>query len=100
MTRVRSELVRVATVTDFRARLNAYIAQCEAEGPIVITRNGKAAVVLIAPEDNEDLERIIVGRSPRLRAVLAKSRRSLRAGKGLPHAAFWRAVRTRGRKAK
>ena len=87
-------------MADVKARLNAYIAQCEAEGPIVITRNGKAVVVLIAPEDSEDLERIIVGRSPRLRAVLAKSWRSLKAGKGLPHGAFWRAVAARGHKAK
>ena len=87
--------MKIAPVADVKARLSAYIAQCEAEGPIVITRNGKAVVVLIAPEDNEDLERIIVGRSPRLRAVLAKSRRSLKAGKGLSHDAFWRTVAAR-----
>jgi prevent-host-death family protein len=92
--------MKIAPVADVKSRLSAYIAQCEAEGPIVITRNGKAVVVLIAPEDNEDLERIIVGRSPRLRAVLAKSRRSLKAGKGLSHDAFWRAVGARRGKAK
>ena len=92
--------MRIVPVADVKSRLSAYIAQCEAEGPIVITRNGKAVVVLIAPEDNEDLERIIVSRSPRLRAVLAKSRQSLKAGKGLPHGAFWRAVRVRRGKTK
>jgi prevent-host-death family protein len=89
-----------APLTKVKSKLSAYIAQCEAEGAIVITRNGKAVAVLIAPEDNEDLERIIVGRSPRLRAVLAKSKRSLKAGKGLSHDAFWRAVRARRAKAK
>jgi prevent-host-death family protein len=98
--KVRSELVRTAPLADVKSRLSAYIAQCEAEGPIVVTRNGKAVVVLIAPENSEYLERIIVGRSPRLRAVLAKSRRSLKAGKGLPHGAFWRAVKARRGKAK
>ena len=92
--------MKIAPLAEVKAKLSAYIAQCEAEGPIVITRNGKAVAVLIAPEDNEDLERIIVGRSPRLRAVLAKSRRSLKAGKGLSHDTFWRAVAARGRKAK
>jgi len=90
--------MKIAPVADVKSRLSAYIAQCEANGPIVITRNGKVAVVMIAPEDSEDLERIIVGRSPRLRAMLAKSRRSLAAGKGLPHGAFWRAVRARCQK--
>jgi prevent-host-death family protein len=92
--------MKIAPLAEVKAKLSAYIAQCEAEGPIVVTRNGKAVVVMIAPEDNEDLERIIVGRSPRLRAVLAKSRRSLKAGKGLSHNAFWQAVRARRGKTK
>ena len=33
-------------------------------GPIVITRNGKAVAVLLAPYDDDDLERILPGRSP------------------------------------
>ena len=90
--------MRIAPVADVKSKLSAYIAQCEAEGPIVITRNGKAVVVMIAPEDNDDLERIIVARSPRLRALLEHSRRSLKQGKGLSRAAFWRAVRAHGRK--
>ncbi|MBE3096466.1 MAG: type II toxin-antitoxin system Phd/YefM family antitoxin [Planctomycetes bacterium] len=92
--------MRIAPVADVKSRLSAYIAQCQAEGPIVVTRNGKAVVVMIAPEDNDDLERIIVARSPRLRELLEQSRRSLKAGKGLSRNAFWRAVRARQGKAK
>jgi len=45
-----------------------------AAGPIVITRNGKPVAVLLAPEDDEDLERILLARSLRFRSLLDKSR--------------------------
>jgi len=92
--------MKIAPLAEVKAKLSAYIAQCEAEGPIVVTRNGKAVVVMIAPEDNDDLERIIIARSPRLRELLEQSRRSLKAGKGLSRNAFWKAVRARQGKAK
>lgn len=91
--------MRIAPVADVKAKLSAYIDQCEAEGPIVITRNGKPVAVMIAPQDDEDLERLIVAHSPRIQALLEKSRQSMRAGKGLSRAAFWKAVKRKVGKA-
>jgi len=48
--------MRIAPVADVKARLSAYLDQCETEGPVVITRNGKAVAVLLAPMNDEDLE--------------------------------------------
>jgi prevent-host-death family protein len=90
--------MKIAPLADVKARLSAYVEECESEGPIVITRNGKAVAVLIAPQDDEDLERIVLGRSPRFRAMLDRSRRSLAAGKGLSAGEFWTAARKRARK--
>jgi prevent-host-death family protein len=92
--------MRIAPVADVKARLSAYLDQCERDGPIVITRNGKPAAVLLAPRDDDDLERILLGRSPRLQAMLQRSRRSIEEGKGLSEAAFWKKVRERGRRRK
>jgi hypothetical protein len=64
-------------------------------GPIVITRNGKAVAVLLAPLDDDDLERLILSRSPRFQALLEKSRKSIQAGKGLSPEEFWKAVAER-----
>jgi prevent-host-death family protein len=47
--------MKVASLADVKARLSAYIEELPTKGPVVITRNGKAAAVLIAPEDDEDL---------------------------------------------
>ncbi|MBE7470996.1 MAG: prevent-host-death protein [Anaerolineae bacterium] len=87
--------MRIAPLADVKARLSAYVEQAETEGPIVITRNGKAVAVLLAPLDDDDLERLILTRSPRFQALLEKSRKSLRAGKGLSEEEFWKVVAER-----
>ena len=51
--------MRIAPLADVKARLSAYLDECGLEGPVVITRNGKAAAVLLVPYDDDDLERLI-----------------------------------------
>ncbi|MGH9365831.1 MAG: type II toxin-antitoxin system Phd/YefM family antitoxin [Thermoanaerobaculia bacterium] len=83
--------MRIASLAEVKAKLSAYLQVVETTGPVVITRNGKAVAILLAPVDDDDLERLLLSRSPRFQSLLAKSRASIRAGKGLTHAAFWRA---------
>jgi prevent-host-death family protein len=84
--------MRIAPLADVKARLSAYLEQCEAEGPIVITRTGKAVALLVAPLNPDDLERLLLSPSRRFRALLNKSRRSIKEGRGLSEEAFWKAV--------
>jgi hypothetical protein len=44
------------------------------------------------------VERLILARSPRFQALLAKSRQSIADGKGLSSKEFWKAVAKRQRK--
>ena len=90
--------MKIAPLADVKARLSAYLDQCANEGPVVITRNGKAVAVLLAPYDDDDLERLLLGRSARFQAMLQRSRKSIQEGKGLSEAAFWQAVRERSKK--
>jgi prevent-host-death family protein len=76
-------------MADVKARLSAYLDAAEEQGPVVITRNGKPVAVLVAPLDDEDLERLIMAHSPRFRALLTRSRASLRTGRGVNADAFW-----------
>ena len=87
--------MKIAPLADVKARLSAYLDECGVEGPIVITRNGKAVAVLLVPFDDDDLERLMLGRSPRFQALLGRSRQSIKKGKGLSEEAFWGAVRKR-----
>ena len=85
----------IAPLADVKARLSAYLDECGNEGPIVITRNGKPVAVLLVPHDDDDLERLMLGRSPVFQGLLNRSRRSIKKGKGLSEHAFWAAVRKR-----
>jgi len=87
--------MKVASVADVEAHLSAYLTECAQEGPVVITRDGEAVAVLVVPVDEDDLERLVLARSPRFQALLNKSRQSIKAGKGLSRDEFWRAVRQR-----
>jgi prevent-host-death family protein len=37
--------MRIAPLADVKARLSVYVEQCETDGPVVITCNGKAVAV-------------------------------------------------------
>jgi prevent-host-death family protein len=89
--------MRIAPLADVKARLSAYVTECADDGPIVITRNGKAVAVLLAPLDDADLERLLLARSARFQALLNKSRQTIKEGKGLPPDKFWKEVRKRAR---
>lgn len=93
--------MRVASLAEVKAKLSAYLLEAEESGPVVVTRNGRAVAVIVAPEDDADLEGILLSRSPRFRSLLAKSRRSIERGGGEAHARFWeleaRASRSRKR---
>src|SRR5437870_13905620 len=89
--------MRIAPLADVKARLSAYLDECGVEGPVVITRNGKAAAVLLVPYDDDDLERLLLGRSAHFQSLLNRSRQSLRQGKGLSEQEFWKAVRKRAK---
>ena len=54
----------------------------------------------MVPNNNDDLERLLLGRSPRFRALLNRSRQSIKEGKGLSEEDFWEAVRKRARERK
>lgn len=92
--------MRIAPVADVKARLSAYLDECELTGPIVITRNGKAVAVLLAPTNDDDLERLLLAHSPRFQGLLNRSRKSIEAGKGLSHTEFWKAVKQQPSKRK
>jgi prevent-host-death family protein len=92
--------MRIAPLADVKARLGAYVDECGADGPIVITRNGKAVAVLLVSHDDDDLERLLLERSPRFQAMLNRSRQGIQEGEGLSEEDFWKAARKRSQERK
>jgi len=84
--------MRIAPLAEVKAKLSAYIEDAETQGPIVITRNGKPVAILLAPVNDEDVENLVLARSPRLKKLLDKSRKSIIAGRGLSSKVFWKVV--------
>jgi len=56
--------------------------------------------MLLVPYDDDDLERLMLGRSPRFQALRDRSRQSIKEGKGLSEKAFWETVRKRAQERK
>ena len=88
--------MKIASVADIKARLSAYLKESE-QGPVVVTRNGKAVAVLLAVTDDDELERLVLAHSPKFQALLDKSRRQIEETGGIPHEQFWREVKAESR---
>lgn len=89
--------MKIAPLAEVKAKFSAYVEASRKEGPVIITRNGKPVAVLIAPVDEDDLESLVLARSPRFLARIERARRSIREGKGLTESQFWAAVEERRR---
>ena len=81
--------MKIAPVADVKAKLSAYLDDVQ-DGPVVVTRNGKAVAMLVALNDDEDLERLMLAHSPRFQALIARSHRQIDKSGGIPHEEFWK----------
>ena len=83
--------MKIAPVAEVKARFSAYLKRC-ADGPIIITRNGRPAAVLIAAPDEEELERLVLAHTPKFRQLLEAARERIKETGGVEHDAFWESV--------
>jgi hypothetical protein len=75
--------MRSAPLADVKARLSAYLDECGAEGPWSL-RAWQGCCRVAGSFDDEDLERLLLGRSPRFQDLLNRSRKSVEEGKAYP----------------
>jgi len=83
--------MRIASVAEVKAKFSGYLRRSK-EGPVVVTKNGKPVAVLLAVEDEEELERLLLAYSPRLKQILEAAEREIQKGEGQRHEAFWAEV--------
>ncbi|MGP0066792.1 MAG: type II toxin-antitoxin system Phd/YefM family antitoxin [Isosphaeraceae bacterium] len=83
--------MKIASVADVKAHFSEYLKESE-KGAVVVTRNGRPVAVILGTEDEDEIERLILGHSKRLREILEAARRRIREGKGIPEDEFWRQV--------
>ena len=83
--------MKIASVAEIKARLSSYLKASET-GPVVVTRNGKAVAVLLGVQDDDELERLLLAHSRKLRAILDAADRRIDQGAGLGHEELWQQV--------
>lgn len=83
--------MKIAPVAEVKAQFSAYLKAAE-EGPVIVTRHGKAVAVLLSVEDDDELERLVLGYTPRFQEILEAGREQLREAKEIHHDEFWRDV--------
>jgi prevent-host-death family protein len=88
--------MKIASVAEVKAHLSAYLKASSA-GPVVVTRNGAAVAVLIGVSDDDELERLLLGHSRKLGAILDAADRRIEEGAGIEHDEFWQQVESPGR---
>jgi prevent-host-death family protein len=90
--------MKIAPVAEVKARLSGFIEQCK-RGPVVVTENGRRVAVLVAVEDEDELERLVLAHTPRFRSLLERAERRIKATGGVRHKEFWTSVRAKSRAA-
>ena len=83
--------MKIASIADVKKHLSAYLRD-ENASPIVVTRNGRPAGVLLVIDDDEEIERLIFAYSPRLQTILDASREEIQRTGGAMHEVFWAGV--------
>ena len=81
--------MRIVSVAEAKAQFSSFV-HSSAQRPVVVTRNGKPVAMLIGVEDEDEIERLLMAYSPRLRAILDDSRKQIAAGTGVSHDEFWK----------
>jgi prevent-host-death family protein len=80
--------MKIASLAEVKSQFSAFV-KASADGPVVVTKNGRPVAVLVGVQDEDEVERLLMGYSPRLREILDSSRKQINEGKGIGHAEFW-----------
>jgi len=83
--------VKIATQNEVAADFAEYVKAAKT-GPVVVTSKGKPVAVLLGADGEDDLERLLMGHSPKLQSILEAARTRFRQGRGIPHQTFWEEV--------
>ena len=86
--------MKVASIREIESKFSDFVTASGAT-PVVVTRDGRPVAVLVGIEDEDDMERLLMGCSQQLRAILDRSRLQLQDGRGIPSDDFWKRAESR-----
>jgi prevent-host-death family protein len=80
--------MNIVPLAEVKARFSTYIQKTQ-QGPVIVTKNGRAVAVMLNVKNDDDLERILLANSPRLQAILADAEKRIQATGGVKHEEMW-----------
>ena len=86
--------MKTASIAEIETKFKDFVKASEA-GPVVVTDHGRPVAVLVGIEDEDDVERLLMGCSPQLRAILDRSWQQIQEGQGISHEEFWKRAEAR-----
>jgi prevent-host-death family protein len=75
--------MKIAPLAEVKDRFSAYIDESR-ESPVVVTRNGRPVAMIIAIEDEDDLDGLLLVHNPRFVQLLEEARQRVHVGGGIP----------------
>ena len=81
--------MKIAPLAEVKDRFSAYVDESR-ESPVVVTRNGRPVAMLIAIEEEDDLDSLLLVHNPRFLQLLEEARQRVRVTGGVPLAEFRR----------
>jgi prevent-host-death family protein len=85
--------MKIAPVAEVKAQFSAYL-KASTEGPVIVTRHGRPVAVLLSVEGEEELERLVLAYSPKLRTILDAAKQQIQETGGVQHDDFWQEMET------
>jgi prevent-host-death family protein len=83
--------MKIAPIAQIKARFSAFVKAAE-ESPVIVTKNGKAVAVLLGISDEDEIERLTIAYSKKLRHVLDAAEKRMQEEGGIPHDRFWQQI--------
>lgn len=79
--------MKIAPLTDVKEQFPSYIDDSK-KSPVIVTDNGKPVAMIVAIEEDDDLDSLLLAHNPRFLQLLEESRQHVRATGGLSLAEF------------
>ena len=88
--------MKIASVADVKAHFSTFLKDSK-QGPVVVTRYGRPAAVLLSVEDEDELDRLTMAYSPKLQKILTLARQKIKEHGGISHDDLWKEVEAKKR---
>jgi prevent-host-death family protein len=75
--------MKIAPLAEVKDRFSAYIDETR-DAPVIVTRNGRPVAMIIAIEDEDDLDSLLLAHDTRFQQMLEEARQRVGNAGGMP----------------